>query len=308
MRAVAVILREQQLEGGHRVQDGRIQGLLASHGLVPDRIDATLPQWISSARLWDGSSLPAGARARILREFERWSFTHQQILAIEKERRDAMNNRQEKGFEKVRRLYALRGIGQGAAWTYGLEFFSWRQFRNGKEVGALAGLTPTPYQSGDLEHELGISRAGNRALALVPGALRARRAASPEGRDRGPRAQAPGRAVALRRDRRAPGGSRIEGVDSSEAINREKRNANKARQGEERGAKRKRVIGIAGSFSPPDLRERSLVGWGQRSRERAYNASGAPRKTRVDTDRGSNLSPPSRLQLDESGGLTAPAP
>lgn len=140
----------------------RIQGLLASHGLAPDRIDATLPQWISSARLWDGSSLPAGARARILREFERWSFTHQQILGIEKERRDAMNHRQEKGFEKVRRLYALRGIGQGAAWTYGLEFFSWRHFRNGKEVGALAGLTPTPYQSGALEHELGISRAGNR--------------------------------------------------------------------------------------------------------------------------------------------------
>ena len=41
-------------------------------------------------------------------------------------------------------------------------FFSWRHFRNGKEVGALAGLAPTPYQSGDSEHELGISRAGNR--------------------------------------------------------------------------------------------------------------------------------------------------
>jgi transposase len=140
----------------------RIQGLLASHGLAPDRIDAKLPEWIASVRLWDGSALPAGARARILREFERWTFTHKQVLAIEKERRDRMKNREEEGLEKVRRLYALRGIGEGAAWTYGLEFFSWRGFRNGKEVGALAGLTPTPHHSGDSEHELGISRAGNR--------------------------------------------------------------------------------------------------------------------------------------------------
>lgn len=73
-----------------------------------------------------------------------------------------MTTPHEKGLEKVRRLYALRGIGQGAAWTDGLEFFSCRNFRNGKEVGALAGLAPTPYQSGELEHELGISRAGNR--------------------------------------------------------------------------------------------------------------------------------------------------
>jgi transposase len=140
----------------------RIRGLLASHGLVPDRIDAKLPEWIASVRLWDGSPLPAGARARILREFERWTFTHMQVLAIEKERRDRRKDREEEGLEKVRRLYALRGIGEGAAWTYGLEFFSWRDFRNGKEVGALAGLAPTPHQSGDLEHELGISRAGNR--------------------------------------------------------------------------------------------------------------------------------------------------
>jgi transposase len=140
----------------------RIQGLLANHGLASDRIDRKLPEWIASVRLWDGSPLPAGARARILREFERWTFTHKQVLAIEKERRDRMKNPEEEDLEKVRRLYALRGIGEGAAWTYDLEFFSWRGFRNGKEVGALAGLTPTPHHSGDLEHELGISRAGNR--------------------------------------------------------------------------------------------------------------------------------------------------
>ncbi len=71
----------------------RIRGLLASHGVAPDRIDAKIPEWIASVRLWDGSPLPARARARILREFERWTFTHKQVLAIEKERQDRRRDR-----------------------------------------------------------------------------------------------------------------------------------------------------------------------------------------------------------------------
>jgi transposase len=140
----------------------RILGLLASQGLAPERVDAHLPAWLERVRLWDGSALLPGIRKRILREFERWQFTHGQLLALEKERRDRTRNLDDSGLEKVRRLYRLRGIGLGAAWTYGLEFFSWRRLRNGKQVGALAGLAPTPYQSGESEHELGISRAGNR--------------------------------------------------------------------------------------------------------------------------------------------------
>jgi transposase len=140
----------------------RILGLLASQGLAPERVDAHLPAWLERVRLWDGSALLPGIRKRIRREFERWQFTHGQLLALEKERRDRTRNLDDSGLEKVRRLYRLRGIGLGAAWTYGLEFFSWRRLRNGKQVGALAGLAPTPYQSGESEHELGISRAGNR--------------------------------------------------------------------------------------------------------------------------------------------------
>ena len=140
----------------------RIRGLLANHGLVPDRIDEQLPAWLSEVQLWDGSPLPSGARQRILREFERWKFTHAQVREIDKERRHRTQDLADSSLDEVRRLHALKGIGLGAAWTYGLEFFSWREFKNGNEVGALAGLTPTPYQSGDSERELGISRSGNR--------------------------------------------------------------------------------------------------------------------------------------------------
>jgi transposase len=48
-----------------------------------------------------------------------------------------------------------------------MEFFYWRGFRNRRELGALAGLTPTPYQSGDNSREQGISKAGNRHIRAM---------------------------------------------------------------------------------------------------------------------------------------------
>jgi transposase len=45
-----------------------------------------------------------------------------------------------------------------------MEFFGWREFRNGKEVGSLAGLTPTHHQSGDLLREQGIDKSGNKRV------------------------------------------------------------------------------------------------------------------------------------------------
>jgi len=47
------------------------------------------------------------------------------------------------------------------------EFFGWRKFQNRRQVGALGGLTPTPYASGDTKKEQGISKAGNRYVRGV---------------------------------------------------------------------------------------------------------------------------------------------
>jgi transposase len=56
----------------------------------------------------------------------------------------------------------LRAIGVRSAWILVAELFAWRHIRNGKELGALVGLTPTPYDSGKSEREQGISKAGNK--------------------------------------------------------------------------------------------------------------------------------------------------
>ena len=62
---------------------------------------------------------------------------------------------------------SLRGVGVQNSWKFVHEFFGWRQFKNGKEVGSLAGLTPTPYDSGGSRREQGISKAGNKRIRTL---------------------------------------------------------------------------------------------------------------------------------------------
>jgi transposase len=68
---------------------------------------------------------------------------------------------------QVRQLLTLKGIGVNSAWVFVMEFFGWRAFRSGKEVGALSGLTPTPHASGTITYELGIAKAGNRHIRAL---------------------------------------------------------------------------------------------------------------------------------------------
>lgn len=62
----------------------------------------------------------------------------------------------------VEQLQTLRGVGAIGAWMLTTEIFAWRQIRNGRQLAALVGLAPAPYQSGDTAHDQGITRAGNR--------------------------------------------------------------------------------------------------------------------------------------------------
>ena len=144
----------------------RMQGLLANQGIrLPKLRD--LGALFEGIRLWDGSPLPAGLRARLQREWEHAQFLHGKIVELERERRWAIAHNRGQAIEKVRQLLRLRAIGPNGAWVYVNEFFGWRQFRNRKEVGAAAGLVPTTYQSGDGSREQGISKAGSRHIRAV---------------------------------------------------------------------------------------------------------------------------------------------
>jgi transposase len=141
----------------------RIRGLLANQGLAID-FKAEVRGQLDRMKRWDGSRLPPGLRARLLREWEKVEFLTRQIQVLQNERRRLVRSSDDPAMQKISQLLTLRGIGANSAWLYTMEFFGWRQFRSGKEIGALAGLTPTPHQSGELRHELGIAKAGNRRV------------------------------------------------------------------------------------------------------------------------------------------------
>jgi transposase len=145
----------------------RIKGLLAGCGLAVPAIDGRFPEVLAQLRLWDGQAVPAELQQRLRREHERWQLVDGQIKELENERARRIRTSTDPVIPKVRQLVRLRGIGANSAWLYVMEFFGWRRLRNRKQVGALAGLTPTPYQSGDRDQEQGISKAGNRRLRTM---------------------------------------------------------------------------------------------------------------------------------------------
>ncbi len=144
----------------------RIQGLLASQGISLE-VREDFETQLGQVHLWDGSGLPPGVRARLQRAWHQVRFFTDQIQALEGERRAGMRESEEPVIEQVRQLCTLRGIGIQSAWLFVMEFFAWRDFQNTKQVGALAGLTPTPYQSGQSHHELGLAKAGNRHIRAL---------------------------------------------------------------------------------------------------------------------------------------------
>lgn len=89
------------------------------------------------------------------------------IERLEGERRELVRTSSDPVMKQVQKMNRLRGIGMNSAWLYGMEFFGWRQFRNGKQVGGLAGLAPTPFQSGESEREQGMSHSGNRHVRAM---------------------------------------------------------------------------------------------------------------------------------------------
>lgn len=141
----------------------RIKGLLIGQGIsLETRGQAKID--LDGVRLWDGSALPEGIRGRLRRAQERLEFLGRQIRELETQRAEELEQSSRADIRQARALMSLKGIGPTTSWVLVMEFFGWRKFRNRRQVGALSGLAPTPYQSGDLAREQGISKSGNRRV------------------------------------------------------------------------------------------------------------------------------------------------
>ena len=144
----------------------RINGLLATQG-VKLPLTKDFLEKLDQVRLWDGSPVPPMLRSRLEREYQHIQYINHHIRELDAQRRELLRTSEEPCIQQVRHLMRLRGIGINSAWLFVMEFFAWRNFHNPKEIGALSGLTPTPYQSGDSFREQGISKAGNRHIRTI---------------------------------------------------------------------------------------------------------------------------------------------
>jgi transposase len=165
------ISRERKALTNERVRHvNRIKGLLFSQGISgyqPLRHDRR--KRLEELRTGDGRPLPAHLKAQVGRELDRLELLIGQIKAVEAER-DVMLAAAPVGSAHPdckqgapAMLLALKGIGQEFAavlWTEGLS----RHFDNRRQVAAYAGLAPTPWQSGQIDHDQGVSKSGNPRL------------------------------------------------------------------------------------------------------------------------------------------------
>jgi transposase len=117
---------------------------------------------LDTRRLWDGSVIGPALRARLAREWKKVELYTEQIAELETQRKERVKAAADDGARQAKQLFELKGIGLNSAWLYVMEFFGWRRFRNRRELASLAGLTPTPHQSGTIQRERGITKAGNR--------------------------------------------------------------------------------------------------------------------------------------------------
>ena len=99
---------------------------------------------------------------RIHRVWAQLELANAQLQELEATRQALVPDRGTATGRYVQALPTLRGIGPIGAWVLATEIFGWREITNRRQLGALVGLVPAPYQSGDTAHDQGITRAGNK--------------------------------------------------------------------------------------------------------------------------------------------------
>jgi transposase len=158
--------RERKVLIAERVKHvNRVKGLLFSQGVSgyePLRRDRR--QRLDELTTGDGRPLPTHLKTQISRELDRLELLLGQIKAAEAER-DALLAAQQAATPAPtgRMLLDLKGIGPEFAanlWLEGL----FRHFDNRRQLASYAGLAPTPWQSGSVDREQGVSKAGNPRL------------------------------------------------------------------------------------------------------------------------------------------------
>lgn len=159
--------RERSALIGERVKlVNRIKGLLFTQGIgdfAPLKRDRR--QRLEELKTGDGRALPPHLKTEVGRAIDRLELLLEQIKAVEAVRDELVASAPENIGEQLgtEMLMRLKGVGPDFAevlWSEGL----YRHFDNRRQLASYAGLTPTPWQSGSISREQGVSKAGNPRL------------------------------------------------------------------------------------------------------------------------------------------------
>jgi len=176
------VARERKSLANERVRHtNRIKGLLFGQGISgyePHRRDRR--ERLHELTTGDGRPLPAHLKAQISRELDRLELVLKQIRECEQTRDALLTAAQPVAAAEADNLMpvgqsaqpvpsapamllGLKGIGPETASVLWLEGLS-RRFDNRRQVAAYAGLAPSHWQSGKIDHDQGVSKAGNPRL------------------------------------------------------------------------------------------------------------------------------------------------
>ena len=158
------LVRERKALINERVRHvNRIKGLLFGQGVSGyEPLKRDRRKCLEALVTGDGRPLPPALKSQISRELDRIELLVEQIKDVE-QTRDTMLVTAGTSSQAPALLLKLKGIGPEFAavlWSEGLS----RSFDNRRQVAAYAGLAPTPWQSGQIAHDQGVSKSGNPRL------------------------------------------------------------------------------------------------------------------------------------------------
>lgn len=142
----------------------RIKGLLFTQGIREyEPLNRDRRQRLDELRTGDGRPLAKHLKAEICRELDRLELLLTQIKAVEAERDALIVHETPETPVGATALLGIKGIDPEFAtilYTEGL----FRHFDNRRQIASYAGLAPSPWQSGNVNREQGVSKAGNPRL------------------------------------------------------------------------------------------------------------------------------------------------
>jgi transposase len=153
--------REQLVHDKQRIEN-RIEALLFTQGI---RGRPSLRAWerdVAGLRTGDGRALPPLLRAELDRLRRQLILILELIRELEDSRAQALEEAEvaDKTVGKIIALQRIRGIGENFAAVLAREVF-YRSFDNRRQLASYVGITPVPYQSGGMDRDRSIGRAGN---------------------------------------------------------------------------------------------------------------------------------------------------